>query len=73
MLGCWCKVATNSDDFWSLYKPGVDWLEDDMNLSVDGVVKITFNKSLCGKDTSKIFETTYEDFVANYDKTVNRL
>ena len=69
----WAKTATNTDDYWHLYKPGVDWLEDDMDLKEDGVVKIMYDKTLgIGDDTSQEFKTTYDDFVSNYDKTVRR-
>jgi hypothetical protein len=65
----WAKVAINSDDYWHLYKPAVDWLEDYMDLTKDNIVQITYNQSLYN-DTSKIFETTYDDFVENYHKTI---
>jgi len=68
----WSRVYTNSDDYWNLTKPGVDWLEDDMDISKEGVVKITYNKSLYGQDDSKVFESTYDDFKANYNKTTSR-
>lgn len=69
MMPCWVRTYTNSDDHWKLNKPAVDWLEDDMNLSTEGLVKITYNKSLYDNDSAKVFETTYEDFCKNYDKT----
>jgi len=67
----WCKIATNSDDYWKLNKPAVDWLEDDMDLSEDGIVKITYAKSLYG-GKPKTFETSYDDFKDNYEKTIRR-
>jgi|JFJP01.1.fsa_nt_gi hypothetical protein len=69
-INCWRKTYENSDDYWHLYKPFVDWLEDDMDLTKDGVVKITYNKSLYDNESAKIFETTYDDFVKNYNKTI---
>lgn len=66
----WKQMASNSDDFWELFKPCVDWLEDDMDLREEGVVLITYNKSLYDNESAKEFRTTYEDFVENYDKTV---
>lgn len=63
----WVKTHSNSDDYWRLYKPFMDWLEDDMDLTKEDVVKITFNKSLYD-NTSEVFETTYDDFIKNYEK-----
>jgi hypothetical protein len=69
-LNHWKQMASNSDDFWMLYKPFVDWVEDDMDLREEGVVIITYNKSLYENERAKEFRTTYEDFVKNYDKTL---
>lgn len=66
----WVQTYTNSTKYWTLFKPFVDWLADDLELTEDGQVKITYDKSLYG-NTSKIFQTSYEDFVKNYDKTVS--
>jgi hypothetical protein len=66
----WKRIYDNSDDFWKLYKPFMDWLEDDMDLSKEDVVIISYNKSLYDNDSAKEFRTTYEDFVKNYDKTL---
>jgi len=68
----WKKVYSNSDDFYQLHKPAVDWLEDSMDLRVEGVVKISYNQSLYDNESTKIFETTYDDFVTNYDKTISK-
>ena len=62
----WSKVATNSDDFWKLYKPGVDWVEDTMDLKVEGVVEINYNISLYD-GSCKVFKTSYDDFKENYE------
>jgi len=64
----WAKTYSNSNDYWHLNIPCVDWLEDDMDLTEENIEKITYNKSLCGDDESKTIETTYEDFIKNYDK-----
>lgn len=66
----WAQLLTSSDDFWRKFIPGVDRLEDDMDLSQDGKVIIKYNKSLYSKDKEKIFETTYEDFVQNYQRSL---
>ena len=68
-MTCWCKIYTNSDDYWKLYKPAVDCVEDDMDLTTEGIVKITYNKQLY-TNTFETFETTYDDFVKNYSKTI---
>jgi hypothetical protein len=69
-LNYWRKISTDSDDHWQLYKPFVDWFEDDMDLSVEGIVRITYNKSLYENESAKIFETTYDDFAKNYGDTI---
>jgi hypothetical protein len=66
----WGKVASNSDDYWKLIRPAVDWLEDDMDLTTDYVVKITYNKSLYSNESAKVAELSYEEFVENYDRTL---
>ena len=72
-IGCthWKQTYENTEDFWHLYKPFVDWVEDTMNLTEDGVVLITYNQSLY-ENISKEFRTTYEDFIQNYNKTISR-
>jgi len=64
----WAKIYTNSDDHWELYVPCVDWFADSIDLTVEGFVKVEYDKSMF--DNTKIFQTTYEDFMTNYDKTV---
>lgn len=59
------KMFSNSDDYWNWYRPGVDWLEDDINLSTEGKVVFTYDKSL-GDDTSIEEEYTYEDFIEKF-------
>jgi hypothetical protein len=68
-LSHWRQTSSNNDDWWHLYKPFVDWLEDDMCLFLKDVVRIRYNKTLYG-NTTKQYDTTYEDFVKNYDKTL---
>ena len=67
----WGKVATNSDDYWKLIRPAVDWLEDDMDLTVENVVKITYDKSLYSHEEPKVAELSYEEFADNYVKTLH--
>ena len=66
----WHNPYGNSDDFWELYKPAVDWFEDDMDLREEGVVIITYNKSLYDNNPSKEFRTTYDNFVKEYDRYI---
>ena len=34
----WRQTYTNSEDYWSYYKPGVDGLEDDLEIKEDSVI-----------------------------------
>lgn len=65
----WQRASSNSDDFWNLYRPFVDWMEDEMDLRVDDVVKISWDRSFY-YDSEKVFETTYEGFAQNYILTL---
>ena len=65
----WRKTYDNHDDWWHLYKPFVDWAEDEMLLRFEGCVIVTTNISLYGNDRIKT-EYTYEDFIKNYDKSL---
>lgn len=65
----WRKTALNTDDYWDLYRPAVDWLPDDMDLTNEDIVKITYNKGLYS-NTSDEFITTYDDFATNYFNTL---
>ena len=69
-LSHWRKTYDNSDNFWHLYRPFLDWVEDEMCLYHENCVQITYEQSLYGNDSKK-YETTYEDFVKNYDKTTS--
>lgn len=70
----WERTFMNSDHNWSLRKSGVDCVEDDIDLSVDGVVKVTYSKDLYGplfgKPYSKTDTMTYDEFVEIHDKTL---
>ena len=67
----WQKSYSNSDDYWGLCLPAVDWFPDAMDLTIENVVKVNYNIDQY-KDTSDEFETTYEEFAMNYDQIVNR-
>ena len=69
-LNHWKQMASNSDDYWELYKPAVDGLEDDMDLREEGVVIVTYNKSLYDNNSAKEFRTTYDDFAKHYNDTL---
>jgi len=60
-LSHWRKEFSNSDDFWNLFLPGVDWLPDSIDLREDGVVEIVF----CDGSEANI---TYDEFSENYNK-----
>ena len=62
------RAYTNSDDYWNWYMPGVDCLEDDIDLSVDGQVKFTYNKSLYDNESSKQMICSYEEFMEKFFK-----
>ena len=58
----WVKTASNSDDYWRYYNPGVDWLEDDIKLKNNKVI-LTYNKSLYDNNSAKKLEFSYEEFL----------
>jgi hypothetical protein len=64
----WKQTYVNSEEYWKLYRPCVDWMEDKMDLTIDGVVTITFNESFY--DDPKSIDMTYEEFAENYSKSV---
>ena len=64
------KCVSDSGEHWILEKPGVDWLSDDLQLKKDGIVTVNYNKVLFGNEPNDVFETTYDDFAENYNKTV---
>lgn len=64
------KCVSDSGEHWTLNKPCVDWLSDDLKLTKDGIVTVNYNKVLFGNEPNDVFETTYDDFVENYYKTI---
>lgn len=68
-LTSWVQTFDNSYDYWTLYKPAVDWLADDMDLIKDDIVKITYDKQLYD-NTVRVLEMTYEEFIENYNETL---
>lgn len=66
----WKRTYLNNEDYWSLCHPTLDWLEDQMDLREDGIVKITyFEGGLYG--TPKTITMSYIDFVADHSKSVS--
>lgn len=64
----WKRTYSNSDDYWTLYVPARDWLEDTLDLTTESVVKIECNKNLA-TDSCDTIELRYDEFVNNYNKT----
>ena len=64
----WKQSYNNSEDYWKLYHPTLDWMEDRMDLTEDDIVTITYFESIY--DDPKSIEMTYEEFVTNYSKSV---
>ena len=62
---CFKRSYANSDDYWDWEVPFVDGLQPDINLSEDGIVIFTYNKSLYGDDSIKE-NHTYKEFLDNY-------
>ena len=60
----WRKVYQNSDDYWELFIPCVDWMPDFISLDKEGVVKMECDRSLF--DNSKVISLTYEEFKKIY-------
>lgn len=69
LISHWKQSFEDIDEHWRLYRPSVDWMEDQMDLSTDGVVRITFSESFY--DDPKSIDMTYEEFVENYSKSVS--
>lgn len=67
----WEPTYNNSDEHWSLFRPSVDWLEDTINLSTEGVIKVSYGETFY--DDPKIIDMSYEEFIENYDKSVSHL
>lgn len=65
----WKRTYLNNEDYWSLCHPTLDWVEDQMDLTEDGVVKITHFESLY--DDPKTITMSYIDFVADHSKSVS--
>lgn len=63
---CFKRSYLNSDDFWGWDVPFVDGLQPDINLSEDGIVILTCNKSLYDDDESVVKRYTYDEFIENY-------
>lgn len=68
LIAHWRPSFEGIDEHWTLYRPALDWMEDLMDLSTEGIVRITFNESFY--DDPKMIEMTYEEFVTNYSKSV---
>lgn len=64
----WKKSFTNSEDYWTLCHPTLDWMEDQMDLSEDGVVEIKYFESIY--DDPKMIRMTYMDFIADHSKSI---
>lgn len=64
----WQQSFKETENHWTLYRPSVDWLEDTMELTIEGMVKINYSESFY--DDPKFIEMTYKEFVENYSKSV---
>lgn len=62
----WKKTG---EEYWTLFHPTLDWMEDEMDLTEDGVVKITYFESVY--DDPKSIKMTYKDFVADHSKSIS--
>lgn len=65
----WKPIYGNSEEYWELYHPTLDWMEDRMDLTEDGIVTITYFESIY--DDPKSIEMTYEEFIADHSKSVS--
>lgn len=65
----WKQSYTNSEEYWTLCHPTLDWMEDKMDLTEDGVVTITYFESIY--DDPKSIDMTYEEFIADHSKSVS--
>lgn len=64
----WKQSFEGTDEHWTLYRPSVDWLEDRMDLSKEGIVKIIYSEAFY--DDPKYLEMSYEEFIEDYSKSV---
>jgi hypothetical protein len=65
----WKRRFLNNEDYWTLVHPTLDWMEDQMDLTEDGEVKITYFESIY--DDPKSITMSYIDFVADHSKSVS--
>lgn len=64
----WQQSFEGVDEHWTLYRPSVDWLEDRMDLSQEGIVKIIYSEAFY--DDPNSIEMTYDEFVEDYYKSI---
>lgn len=63
---CWICVNEDKDN-WQQHFPAKDCYVDSINLSIDGLIKGRHHNPIKGVIE---FETSYEDFIENYKKTL---
>lgn len=64
LVQCWKRTFANSDDYWYLFKPAVDWFEDDIELTENKVI-LTYDKDLLDDKRCNVDEYSFEEFAGN--------
>jgi hypothetical protein len=59
----WGHVYSNNFDHWKFIRPSCDSLEDYIDLSCEGKVKLTYNQSLYDNSSERKTNFTYEGFL----------
>lgn len=64
----WKQSYDDSEDFWVLYRPNIDWKEDMMTVHDLNVI-IVYSESFY--DEPKEIKLSFEEFIENYSNSVN--
>lgn len=64
----WKRTYLDCEDYWTLCHPALNWMEDKMDLTEDGVVKITYSERIY--DDPKSISMSYLDFVADHPNSI---
>ena len=64
----WKQSFSDSEDFWTLYRPSLNWMEDDMTVH-DLNVTIVYSERFY--DDPKQINMSFDDFINNYSNSVS--